>query len=295
LIRRRIAFGTGNNDGGTHLSLRGGENIMGAQLSERQTMLRRLIEDENVRMIWAPEVMEQPAPASNSSVTADRIRGMLLGLAIGDALGNTSESMLPRERKVEYGEIRDYLPNRHAGDRRVGLPSDDTQLAFWKLEHLLEHGKIEPDALAERFCSGRIFGIGRTMKRFVEKWGETGDWRRSSQTEHSASNGALMRIAPVVVAHIAEGGTDLWVDAVLGTAVTHNDRAAIASSVAFVGILAELMSMNSVPTHEWWIDAFVRRARPLEGNQTCYTLRSGPFDRILGWRPLVAVRRQVCT
>ena len=31
---------------------------------------------------------------------------MLLGLAIGDALGNTSEGMLPRERiTVKYGTI----------------------------------------------------------------------------------------------------------------------------------------------------------------------------------------------
>jgi ADP-ribosylglycohydrolase len=55
--------------------------------------------------------------------------------------------MLPRERLAQYGEIRDYLPNRYAGDRAVDLPSDDTQLAFWMLEHLLDRGRIEPDAL----------------------------------------------------------------------------------------------------------------------------------------------------
>ncbi len=51
---------------------------------------------------------------------------MLLGLAIGDALGNTSESQAPAERRARYGEIRDYLPNGYAEGRRVGLPSDDT-------------------------------------------------------------------------------------------------------------------------------------------------------------------------
>jgi ADP-ribosylglycohydrolase len=74
--------------------------------------------------------MDQPAKAASGAALAGRIRGMLLGLAIGDALGNTSEGMLPDERKTRCGEIRDYLPNRHADGRRVGLPSDDTQLAF---------------------------------------------------------------------------------------------------------------------------------------------------------------------
>src|SRR5450756_338412 len=64
----------------------------------------------------------------------DRVEGMMLGLAIGDALGNTSEGTLAQARRAMYGEIRDYVSNRHAGGRRVGLPSDDTQLAFWTLE-----------------------------------------------------------------------------------------------------------------------------------------------------------------
>jgi ADP-ribosyl-[dinitrogen reductase] hydrolase len=158
-------------------------------------------------MTWAPEVMDQPANVSGGAVLTSRIRGMLLGLAIGDALGNTSEGMLPDERKSRYGEIRDYLPNRHAGGRRVGLPSDDTQLAFWTLEHLLEHRRIDPNTLADLFCSERIFGIGQTIHSFVGRWRETHDWVASSQ--ESAGNGALMRIAPVVALHAADGSPDM--------------------------------------------------------------------------------------
>ena len=64
-------------------------------------------------------------PAHAQSPDPDRVAGTLLALAIGDALGNASESKLPHERRAQHGEIRDYLPNRRADGRRVGLPSDD--------------------------------------------------------------------------------------------------------------------------------------------------------------------------
>lgn len=67
----------------------------------------------------------------------DRIEGMMLGLAIGDALGITTEGMRARERYNAYGEIRDYIPNRYV-DKPIGFPSDDTQLAFWTLEQMIE-------------------------------------------------------------------------------------------------------------------------------------------------------------
>jgi ADP-ribosyl-[dinitrogen reductase] hydrolase len=74
-----------------------------------------------------------------------RIEAMLLGLAIGDALGDTSESQLPYHRRARYGEIRDYLPNRYANGQPVSLPSDDSQLAFWTLEQMLADGGVNPE------------------------------------------------------------------------------------------------------------------------------------------------------
>jgi ADP-ribosyl-[dinitrogen reductase] hydrolase len=63
----------------------------------------------------------------NSEAFADRIRGMLYGIAIGDSLGNTTEGQTPSGRCARYGEIRGYLPNRHLGGHAGGTPSDDTQ------------------------------------------------------------------------------------------------------------------------------------------------------------------------
>jgi ADP-ribosylglycohydrolase len=258
---------------------------MTIELSPRQKLLSKLVTDGTLRMHWAPEILEQPAASHGRSISSDRVRGMMLGLAIGDALGNTTEGDLPGKLVNQHGEIRDYIPNRYADNRQVGLPSDDTQLAFWTLTHLLDHGQVEPDALAELFCSRHIFGSGRTVRSFVREWCRSRDWKKATQI--SAGNGALMRIAPVVLPHLGQRGADLWVDAVLGTAITHNNPAAIASSVAFVGMLAELLTMDRPPSPGWWIEAFVKRTRPIEGDDTTYAPRGGPLkDKWRGplWR-----------
>ena len=245
------------------------------QLSPRQMLLSGLVKDGTLRMCWDRGVLGQALPSRGRRASLDRVRGMMLGLAIGDALGNTSEGKLPGVRRSRYGEIQNYVPNRHAGGRQVGLPSDDTQLAFWILQHLLEHGRIEPESLAELFCSHKIFGSGHTLRAFARAWRVEKNWKKATQP--SAGNGALMRTAATLLPHLREGSSDLWVDAVLATAITHNDPAAIASSVAFVGMLGDLLAMDGPPAASWWVERFVARARPIEGEATAYEPRGGPL------------------
>src|SRR5947208_424307 len=130
---------------------------------ERSTGLRTATDPSNL------------PPPRGGRVEWDRVAGMLVGLAVGDSLGNTSESMPPSARRALHGEIRNYLPNRHAGGRLVGLPSDDTQLAFRTLEQLLEDGAVVPEHLAEKFSSAPIFGMGSTVRAFLRMFEETGD------------------------------------------------------------------------------------------------------------------------
>ena len=166
----------------------------------------------------------------------DRVEGMLLGAAVGDALGNTSESKLPLVRRRLHGEIRDYLICDRNGNAK-GYPSDDTQLTFWTLEQLLEdEGSFVPERLARKFAdSGRIYGIGRTMKDFLDAFKSGRPWHESGQ--HSAGNGALMRIAPMLVPHLRHGGTDIWTDTALAAMMTHNDHASTSSCLAFTAML----------------------------------------------------------
>ncbi|MBP7147475.1 MAG: ADP-ribosylglycohydrolase family protein [Acidobacteria bacterium] len=212
----------------------------------------------------------------------DRVEGMLLGLAVGDALGNTSEGLIPSERLRDHGEIRDYRPSRRSPEGR-GVPSDDTQLAFWTLEHLLEEGRLVPERLTARFCRQTIFGIGSTVKEFVAGFALGRPWFEAGP--RSAGNGALMRIAPVLVPHLAARTRELWADAALAAMLTHNDRASTAACVAFTGMLWELLGMPSAPAAEWWAATYVARAQGLEG-ETAYAARGGEYGGYVGplWR-----------
>ena len=107
----------------------------------------------------------------------------------------------PGLRRCCVGEIRSYLPNRRAWGRRVGLPSDDTQLAFWTVEQLVEDGQLDVDELVRRFGTRPVFGMGRSVHCFRRNIAAGLAWPEAAP--RSAGNGALMRIAPVLLPHLS--------------------------------------------------------------------------------------------
>ncbi len=204
----------------------------------------------------------------------ERVSGMLMGVAIGDSLGNTSEGMAPAERRDIFGrdfgdkngDIRDYLPNRREDDARVGLPSDDTQLTFWTVESLLRKHGLDPLDLADTFThKDRIYGVGATVTDFLMAY-RFGEKRWYEAGRPSAGNGALMRIAPILLPHLRTMSAALWRDTVVATALTHRDEAAVAASVGFVGLLAELLVRpgGGELRAEWWPTTFLKYARAVE-------------------------------
>jgi len=216
-----------------------------------------------------------------------RVEGMMLGLAVGDALGITTEGMLPEARHRRYGEIRDYLPNRYVrhrvGERPRGYPSDDTQLAYWTLEQLIADGGLKPEHVARRFCTGQIFGIGSAVSGFVRTFRGGAEWQRAGQS--SAGNGALMRIAPVLIPHLGRPSPDLWVDTALCAMITHNDSASISACLAFLHLLWELLHQTDPPEPLWWVREYIAVAQELETNNT-YRPRGGAYSGYAGplWR-----------
>ena len=236
------------------------------------TILRQLFETKTIRLERGAIFDYELAP-KGPDFDFDRVEGMLLGAAIGDSLGNTSESRLPLVRHQLHGEIRDYLAQDRTGSA-MGYPSDDTQLTFWTLEQLIDDkGEFIPEHLARKFAdSGRIYGIGRTMMGFLDAFKSGRPWYESGP--HSAGNGALMRIAPMLIPHLRHGGADIWTDTALSAMMTHNDHASTSSCLAFTAMLWELLDMKTPPEPAWWSKRYAALTADLQGT-IGYSPRSG--------------------
>ena len=245
-------------------------------MRNRET-LRRLLAEGDIQVRPAA-LFDTAPPALPQGFDFDRVEGMMLGLAIGDALGITTEGMLPADRAQRFGEIRDYRPNRHMrlqpGETVRGYPSDDTQLAFWTLEQLLADDGLVPEHVAGRFAREHIFGIGSAVRAFVANIRNGLAWYKAAQP--SAGNGALMRIAPVLIPYVRRPSADLWVDAALCAMITHNDSASVATCVAFVHLLWELLRMDVPPEPQWWAREYLTVARELETGAE-YRPRGGAY------------------
>lgn len=239
----------------------------------REAKMRTLAGETGIR--WTSWSEPLPYPIPSSIDVGNKVAGMMLGLAIGDALGNTSESQTPEARLRRYGWIEDYLPNRHAKNECIGLPSDDTQLSFWTLDRLIDDERLEPHHLAIKFCQSQIFGIGSSVKEFLRNFKSGTPWSRAGAA--SAGNGALMRIAPLLIPHLTKPSSELWGDVVLGAHLTHRDGLSTASCIGFVALLWEAIAMEKAPEGDWWLSRFCELVAPIEP-EAPYATRGAPIE-----------------
>ena len=239
-----------------------------------EELLNRLLTVGQIR-IRRGKLFDVAVEPKSADFDFGKVEGMLMGIAIGDSLGRTTESLLPAERKRRYGEIRDYIPDRHTTDGR-GLPSDDTQLSFWTLDQLICDGGLNPANVAHRIATGgRIFGLGSAVRQFITNYKAGVPWYESGMD--SGGNGALMRIAPILLPHLRTGGVKVWSDTALAAMITHNNYASISACLAFTSMLWELLDMEGkAPDRKWWRNRYVEIAADLEGDAE-YEPRSGRF------------------
>jgi len=221
-------------------------------------ILRALFDEGLVNAVEWEELYSRPEPKVSRVEAADKVVNMLLGVAIGDSLGYPVEHLIPEERLKKYGLITSYVSGR-------ALPSDDTQLTFDTVKVILEHGRVVPWELARIFASHRISGMGRTVKEFLRNYRERGlPWYRTGVKR--PSNGALMRISPVIIPNLKTKENYL-VDAVLDTLITHNEPLAIASSVAFADMLWNVINSNGRIDAKRIIERFVLVISKLTGDK----------------------------
>jgi ADP-ribosyl-[dinitrogen reductase] hydrolase len=134
----------------------------------------------------------------------DRCAGSLVGLACGDAVGTTLEF---RSRGT-FEPLTDMVGGGPF-ELAPGKWTDDTSMALCLAESLLAVGGFDAGDQMSRYLdwrrrgylssTGACFDIGMTVSGALDRFEETRNPFAGSTSPDSAGNGALMRLAPVVL------------------------------------------------------------------------------------------------
>jgi ADP-ribosyl-[dinitrogen reductase] hydrolase len=164
---------------------------------------------------------------------ADRVRGALWGLLVGDALGVPYEfhaaGDLPSIDQIEMEPPADFH-RAHAGTP-PGTWSDDGAHALCLLASLLHAGRLDCDDLMRRLVNwyehgylavdGRVFDVGIQTRRAIARF-QTGSPALACgpSQERDNGNGSLMRVLPLALWHLGSDA-ELIDDARKQSRITH--------------------------------------------------------------------------
>jgi ADP-ribosylglycohydrolase len=189
-------------------------------------------------------------------IEKNRQRGMLLGLAVGDALGAAVEFQPP-------GTFPPVTGYRAGGPHGLepGEWTDDTSMALALGDSIADVG-WDIDDQAQRYVqwwrsgkysvNGRVFDIGVTTSASLSRYLSTGDARTSGDRSIWASgNGSIMRLAPVPIRYaymFPKGLGDLVERAVESSLPTHGGPQCLSACVYFGLVLCGLV--HGLPREE---------------------------------------------
>jgi len=135
-----------------------------------------------------------------SATIVRRARAALLGGAVGDALGATTEFMKPAQIRERIGVHREITGGGWL-NLLPGQVTDDTAMTLCVARGIVQARKWNLAAIADRFVhwlSGEPADVGTTCRRGIEEYMEKGRLE-APPDERGAGNGAAMRVAPVAL------------------------------------------------------------------------------------------------
>ncbi|WP_438448044.1 ADP-ribosylglycohydrolase family protein [Gorillibacterium sp. sgz5001074] len=157
----------------------------------------------------------------------NRIRGGLFGVAVGDALGGTTEFLSEREIRASHG----YLTEITGGGvwrLEPGEVTDDTMMTLCVAEGLLDNPSEPMEAIGLRFLEwyrSRPKDVGNIIRHVLEQY--EGSWFEAAfladqDLGQSGGNGSLMRCLPAALLY--PSGEEVERVSRLQSKMTHYDE-----------------------------------------------------------------------
>ena len=193
-----------------------------------------------------PAHPEPPSPPAS----VEQYQGVLLGCALGDAVGAWAEGKDPAEAR-DYAKhfVRECDFSKvgvHHRGMRMGQYTDDTQLARELTLSLIDEGDFDPEDFADRiariFAQDQIVGYGRATQEAAVRLLDGVPWEEAGTPPPRAGNGAAMRAGPVgmLYSHDTAGLLKAAEDQ---ARITHQADMSVAASVAIA--MATAMCLNA--------------------------------------------------
>jgi ADP-ribosyl-[dinitrogen reductase] hydrolase len=154
----------------------------------------------------------------------ERALGAYIGLAVGDALGATTEFLTPNEIQEQYG-THDAIRGGGWLKLKAGEVTDDTEMSLALGDSILARGGVEAPAVAEAFSNwmrSKPIDIGNTVRRGIINYRATGK-SVVPVNEYDAGNGACMRTLPIALLCCHSGDEALCRASRLQAHTTHNN------------------------------------------------------------------------
>ncbi len=169
--------------------------------------------------------------------------GAYIGLAVGDALGATTEFMTPREIREKYGS-HDRIIGGGWLRLKPGQVTDDTQMSLALGEAILASRTVIPEKVAEAFSDwmrGKPIDIGNTVRRGIIHFRRTGS-AEVAINEYDAGNGACMRSLPVALFCCHASASERAQASRKQAHTTHNNPMADAGTETILEMIAASLS-----------------------------------------------------
>jgi ADP-ribosyl-[dinitrogen reductase] hydrolase len=171
---------------------------------------------------------------------SNKVYGSILGLAIGDAFGASVEF----KKRNTYPKVTDYQSGGEF-NLKAGQWTDDTTLALCILESINRLGEFNLHDQMNNFLkwwhqgflssTGFCFDIGNTTKAALDRY-QKENVLFAGKPSDSASNGAIMRLAPVPI-FFHKNLKSAITQSVLHTKTTHAAIECLEASALFAYVL----------------------------------------------------------
>ncbi len=192
-----------------------------------------------------------------------RAVGAYLGVAVGDALGATTEFLTPREIEHKYG-VHNKIIGGGWLHLKPGRVTDDTEMSLALGRAILHEGEVVAASAAEAFSEWmrtKPVDIGNTVRRGIVHFRNSGE-SFVPENEYDAGNGACMRSVPIALRYWNAPLEEMLAASRTQSHITHNNPQADAGTEAVLQMTVAALKGESRETLREFADALVAAHKP---------------------------------